>query len=74
MAKREENKSAKCLELMRRQQGATVQELIDATGWKKTSVAGFIQNAKKKHNVQHIEPKTYAIVDEQPAPADGAAA
>ena len=58
----------KCLELLRRPEGATVDELVAVTGWKKASVGGFVQNAKKKYAIQLIKPKTYAIV-----PAAGAA-
>ena len=32
----------KCLELLRRPEGATVDELVAVTGWKRTSVGGFI--------------------------------
>jgi len=52
----------KCLDLLRRPEGATLDELVAVTGWKKTSVGGFIQNAKKKYAIQLIKPKTYAIV------------
>lgn len=54
--------SKKAIELLRRPEGATIDELVELTKWKKSSVAGFIQNLKKKYNVQLIKPKTYAIV------------
>lgn len=36
------------IELLSRPQGASVEELMSATGWQKHSVRGFISNLKKK--------------------------
>lgn len=36
------------LVLLRRQQGASVDEIIDATGWQAHSVRGFLSGAVKK--------------------------
>jgi len=68
-----DSKTEKCLELLRRPEGATLDELVAVTGWKKSSVAGFVQNAKKKHKVELIKAKTYAIVGSDSALAEALA-
>jgi hypothetical protein len=48
------NKGEKILEMIRRPKGATLAELMKATGWQAHSVRGFISTAGKKDGV-HIE-------------------
>jgi hypothetical protein len=49
---RRESKSAKILELIGRSKGATLAEIMSATGWQAHSVRGFISTAGKRHGVQ----------------------
>jgi hypothetical protein len=48
---RPESKGAKILEMLRRAKGASLAELMKATGWQAHSVRGFISTAGKKHDV-----------------------
>jgi len=48
VATREGTKTAKILELLRRPGGATLKELMKATGWLPHSVRGFISGALGK--------------------------
>lgn len=41
-------KSSQCLTLLRRGQGATIAELMAATGWQSHSVRGFLSGAVKR--------------------------
>ena len=41
-------KSSQCLTLLRRGQGATIAELMTATGWQSHSVRGFLSGAIKR--------------------------
>ncbi len=41
-------KTQHCLELMRRRGGATIADLMDATGWQAHSVRGFLSGTVKK--------------------------
>ena len=41
-------KQQACLDLLNRQEGATVEELQAATGWQQHSVRGFLSGAVKK--------------------------
>jgi hypothetical protein len=50
-APRAESKGAKILELIGRAKGATLAELMKATGWRPHSVRGFISTAGKKRGV-----------------------
>jgi hypothetical protein len=50
-ARRAESKGAKILEMIGRAKGATLAEIMKATGWHAHSVRGFISTAGKKHGV-----------------------
>ena len=41
-------KSSQCLTLLRRSEGATIEELMTATGWQSHSVRGFLSGAVKR--------------------------
>lgn len=43
-----ETKSAIMLRLLQQPQGATLEQMMDATGWQKHSVRGFLAGALKK--------------------------
>jgi len=45
---RQDSKQSKMIALMQREEGATIEELITATGWQKHSVRGVISGALKK--------------------------
>jgi Protein of unknown function (DUF3489) len=47
---RTEGKGAKILEMIGRTKGASLTEIMTATGWQAHSVRGFISTAGKKHN------------------------
>jgi hypothetical protein len=51
-APRAESKGAKILALIRRPKGATLPELLKATGWQAHSVRGFLSTAAKKHRIK----------------------
>jgi hypothetical protein len=51
-APRAESKGAKILEMIARAKGATLSEIMKATGWQAHSVRGFISTAAKKHGVK----------------------
>ena len=48
---RPESKGAQILDLIRRPKGATLAEIMKATGWQAHSVRGFISTAGKKRDV-----------------------
>jgi uncharacterized protein with von Willebrand factor type A (vWA) domain len=48
---RAESKSAKIIEMIGRAKGATLAELMKATGWQAHSVRGFLSTAGKKHGL-----------------------
>jgi hypothetical protein len=43
-----QTKQQTCLDLLGRREGATIEELEEATGWQKHSVRGFLAGAVKK--------------------------
>jgi len=45
---RKQTKQQACVELLSRQEGATIEELQAATGWQQHSVRGFLAGAVKK--------------------------
>jgi hypothetical protein len=49
---RAESKGAKILELIGRAKGATLAEIIKATGWQPHSVRGFLSTAGKKRGIE----------------------
>ena len=46
-----ETKQSIIINLLSREEGATLAELIDATGWKPHSVRGHLSNMRKKHGI-----------------------
>jgi hypothetical protein len=42
------SKTAACLELLRQAEGASLQELMSATGWQAHSIRGFLSGTVKK--------------------------
>ena len=48
---RAESKGAKILEMIGRAKGATLTEVMKATGWQAHSVRGFLSTAAKKHKL-----------------------
>jgi hypothetical protein len=57
---RADSKSAKILEMVGRAKGATLAEIMKATGWQAKSVHGFIWTVKRKHNLRIESTKTEA--------------
>jgi hypothetical protein len=51
-APKPESKGAQLLALVGREQGASLSELMQVSGWQAHSVRGFISTAGKKHNVK----------------------
>ena len=49
---RQQSKGATILELIRRAKGASLAEIMEATGWQAHSVRGFISTAGKKPGVR----------------------
>jgi hypothetical protein len=47
-----ESKSSKILGMIGRAKGATLAEIMTATGWQAHSVRGFLSTAGRKHNVK----------------------
>ena len=64
------SKSAAIIALLKRDGGATLDELMAATGWQKHSVRGFMAGAlKKRHGLTVTSTKTdngrsYCVADE----------
>jgi hypothetical protein len=55
-----ETKGGKILALIGREQGASLTELREATGWQAHSVRGFLSIAGKKHNLKIASVKNAA--------------
>ena len=55
-----ETKGGKILALIGREQGASLMELREATGWQAHSVRGFLSIAGKKHNLKIASVKNAA--------------
>ena len=51
-APRAESKGAKIMDMIGRAKGATLAEIMKATGWQNHSVRGFISIAGKKHGIK----------------------
>jgi hypothetical protein len=59
-APRGESKGAKILDMIGRSKGATLAEIMTATGWQAHSVRGFVSTATKKHQLKIESSKTEA--------------
>jgi hypothetical protein len=59
-APRAESKGAKILEMIGRAKGATLAEIMKATGWQAHSVRGFISTAGKKQGIKIESAKSEA--------------
>jgi hypothetical protein len=59
-ASRSEGKGARILEMVGRAGGATLAEIMKATGWQAHSVRGFLSTAARKHHVQIESSKSEA--------------
>jgi len=65
---RSDSKQQLCLDLLRRPEGASIEELRQATGWQAHSVRGFLSGAVKRklrlnlasHKAEH-QPRRYRI-------------
>lgn len=72
-APKRETKQAIIIDLLKREEGATLQELIKATEWKPHSVRGHLSNLRKKQGLD-IQPsftedgtRSYRIIEPQAA-------
>lgn len=55
------SKSALIVELLKRQEGATLEQMMEASGWQKHSVRGFLAGSlKKRHKLIASSEKTEA--------------
>jgi hypothetical protein len=57
---RDGSKATQVLDLLKRPDGATLAELMKATGWQAHSVRGFLSTAGKKHRLKIESTKTGA--------------
>ena len=60
-APKPESKGAQLLALIGREQGASLTELRQLSGWQAHSVRGFISTAGKKHNVKIASGKSETV-------------
>jgi len=59
IATNRQSKAEKVVALLRRDGGATLEEMMKATGWQKHSVRGFIAGAlKRRHGLAAFSEKT----------------
>lgn len=57
-ASRETNKAAAVISLLKSKRGATIPELMEATGWQSHSVRGFLAGAlRSRHGLQPVSKK-----------------
>lgn len=57
-ATRETNKAATIVALLKSKRGATIPELMEATGWQSHSVRGFLAGAlRTRHGLQPVSEK-----------------
>jgi hypothetical protein len=55
---KKETKSAAIIELLKKPDGATLEQMMEATGWQKHSVRGFLAGTlKKKHGLAAVSTK-----------------
>ena len=58
-ATKRQSKADKVVALLKRENGATLEEMMKATGWQKHSVRGFMAGAlKKRHGLTAVSEKT----------------
>jgi hypothetical protein len=61
VAAKHQSKAEKVVALLKRDCGATLEEMMKATGWQKHSVRGFMAGAlKKRHGLTAVSEKTEA--------------
>ena len=59
VAAKRQSKGDKVVALLRRENGATLEEMMKATGWQKHSVRGFMAGTlKKRHGFTAVSEKT----------------
>ena len=51
-APRADSKASKVLDLIARPEGASIEQIMEATGWNANSVRGFLSTAAKKRGLQ----------------------
>ena len=58
-AAKRQSKADKVVALLQRDSGATLEDMVKATGWQKHSVRGFMAGAlKKRHGLRPVSEKT----------------
>lgn len=57
-AEKKESKAAVIIKLLKRPEGATLEQMMDSTGWQKHSIRGFMAGTlKKKHGLTAVSAK-----------------